>query len=412
MFEQRLRVYQQEQERGQHRGAFHNRFAATGTVYRNRTCESVFENDKINGAKQARKRHADEIQRLEQEQNALMQRISQEEWHGSVDFVGSLLAEKQTKRELETVCKKIRKLQLQDPEKTWHARMQPLKPEQVGSLAIISYASGQTEEIFNVDPDRCSCGRVYRFECVTHMDICNVCKKCKKVLLAAEDLQTDLLQRGETTKTAKTQKKQPAATLHAPSPLIPTTTNNSTVTHAAPVPSSTKNKNASGLLAYKKYLQQFAEDAMEIPQAVWKVLYESLASVHLLSGIRCKPTSVEDILKRHGFHTFIPHSMRITKMFVGDPIPVLRLDLLARLVQRWDELNQAAMRLAQKQGAKCTLPGKEMLTHVFLVMENENGLASAFAIHKTNNVSQIHTPKFWMVVEECAKESKLSWTYL
>jgi hypothetical protein len=419
MFEARLRAYQHEQSLGPRpdQSQTRNRFTATSAIYRNRIYGSVFASNKTEGASLAKKRHEETIHQLIDKRQKISNDIASQQWHHTTDFVGTLLAEKELERERLELEAVISKKQVQDPEKLWYDRVQSLHPEQVGSLAVLSYASGNTEEIFNVDPDRCTCGRILHFTCVTHMDICLTCRKCKKVLLAAEDLQTDLMHKmpsnpSTTTVAAitdKTNVDQMMLQDSSSSSLVPTS--DKMIVAKTPVPTPKAMKPPSHA-AYKRYLMQFSDKACEIPKDAWSLLYESLASIHLLSNLRCKPVPVERIFKTNRFQSLMSHSTRISKLFNTEPIPVLTTPMITRLVQRYDELYQTAtVMFERKQYSKATLPGKEILTHIFLRMENRADLASAFTTHKTNNVSQDQNTAFWNLLLECSKTSSLKWTY-
>ena len=153
---------------------------------------------------------------------------------------------------------------------------------------------------------------------------------------------------------------------------------------------------------YKRYVMQFAHDAPEVPENVWSVLSASLATIHLLSPLRCKPVTVEKILKDNNLTSWIPHSTRISIMYCGTPLPVFSSDLIVSLIQRYEELHKAAVQL---HGHTKSLPSKETLTYCFLSMENKYALASAFTTRKTSPTSQIHTTKFWDLIAICKRNA-------
>lgn len=437
MFEARLRAFQQHNNNNRNHHDT-NRFAATTAIYRNRA-NDVLQRNKMDGVALAVKQHEQEIEHLSRNKSNLEHQLQNKNWLASVDFASDILMEKELRHQLERVTNELQIKQAQNPEQLWHARVQPLKPEHVGSLAVLSYASGNREEIFNIDPDRCSCGRIVHFECITHMDICLTCKICKKVLLAVEDLQIDLMHKMPVNKRETAAQRQQQQQQHAANTSAGVISSSSrqgskqkddkdddddgkdepnkrmkveTETSSLSTTTARKTPKPANHVSFKRYLMQFSETAIEIPQTAWKTLYESLASIHLLSSMRCKPVPIEKILKDNHLQAFIPHSTRMAKMFNGEPVPVLSMDLIERLVQRYDELYQAAVVLFQKQAyTKISLPGKEMLAHVFLVMEQRSDLASAFTTHKTNNVSQLEKQKFWDLLHECSKTSSLSWRY-
>ena len=232
------------------------------------------------------------------------------------------------------------------------------------------------------------------------MDICLVCKKCQKILIANEDIPNN------------TNK-----------PVLPPTNLQQHLTVSLPEPTpellaarteqqqqdAVKASKPPSHAGYNRYLHQFSENACEIPEHLHSLVYERLASCHLLSNLRCKPVPVENILKKHRLQKYMSHATRISRMFNATPLPVFTQDLIDRLVQRFDELH-ANMSFLQESGSsvgKLSLPGKEALTHIFLRMENEHTLSRAFATHK--NVSTAQKQKFWALLDQCSKRSTLSW---
>jgi len=402
MYESRLRAEWLRNQKGNH--ITNNRFASTASIYKNRAYQFVLQHTKEDGAKLAKKRHLDQIEFCKKRRTQLERQIDRGVWENSYDFMDDLLVENEAKAQLQNVICHLDKLSNQCPEELWNQRISPLKPEFVASLAVLNYASRKTDEIFSIDAERCDCGRLYRFRCITHENVCTACKECHPVLVAAEDIQTDVLQQGKTTPSlcattsaslVKTLKKQVVF--------------KDTASSLTPAPTTTTKVTNSGKLGnfntYRKYLMQFAPDACFIPPNVWKLLYESLASIHLLSSLRCKPVPVAKILKDNNLQMYISHSVRLAKLFNGDPVPVLEYDLIARLLQRWKEIHDVAILAPDIKG----LPGVEMLTHVFLLSENRADLASAFTTHKTNNVSATQSQKFSQLIEKCSRTSKLQW---
>ena len=428
MYESRLRAAWLQNQKGQ--SSTDNRFAATSSIYRNRAHSLILQNNKENGAVLAKRKHAAMVDQMQAKRVKLETQLRTNQLETAYDFIDDLLAERETESNLQDVKQKLAKLQSQCPEKLWHERVQTLKAEYVASLAVLNYASGNTDELFAIDADRCDCGRVFRFECITHMNICTACKVCRRVLVAAEDVQTDVLQ---------LKNKQNATSVFlqrlttfmpngetevaaAPTSLVPQTNipvaattklikANIELTMPFPIASAIASKSQAAsklgnIGPYKKYIMQFAPDACEIPKHVWKLLYESFASIHLLSSLRCKPVPVTKILKDNNLQMYMSHSVRITKLFNGDPVPVLSHELIEKLLQRWKEIRDVAALSLDIKGLPA---GVEMLTHVFLLAEDRVDLASAFTTHKTNNVSATQTQKFCQLIEKCARTSKLSW---
>lgn len=444
MFESRLRAAWHQNQKDKHSTVVNSRFAATPTLYRNRAHTFVLQRNKENGALLAQKKHTEAL-------NALY--VKKRNYESSSSYSSSSASSvsvwtspciddifhiKRARYNQESVQKEITQLEKIIPEKQWYERIQHLKPEFVASLAVLNHASGASEELFTIDSDRCDCGRIFRFNCVTHMNTCDVCQEPRPVLIAAEDVQTENIATvaSPTIVAAGSAIGSPIATTNTPKNTDTTTT---TTTSMALVPLSRKRsahnnnmanspKTASAnalqkeLAAYEKYLLQFAPDACELPSELWTKLYESLASMHLFNSLRCKPVPVAKILKDNQLQMYCSHSVRITKLFNGDPVPILSHELILRLVNRLRDVRKIALLLQQRQENNQTtitsisstainLPGHEVLTHFFLLAEQQPKLASAFSTHKTLNVSQNQTQKFQSLLEMCAKTSELNWQF-
>ena len=421
MYESRLRAAWLQNQKGQN--GTDNRFAATSSIYRNRAHTLILQNNKENGAALAKRKHTLSIIEMQTKRTKLETQLRTNQSETAYDFIDDLLSERETEANLNNVNKALMKLQSRCPEELWHERVRHLKAEFVASLAVLNYASGNTDELFAIDADRCDCGRVYHFECITHMNICTACKVCRRVLVVAEDVQTDMLQLKNkqnatavflqrlTTPTQPLIEFSTAKTTTTPSPPLklakPSIELGMPFPIAAAIASKSQAASKLGIIGpYRKYIMQFAPDACEIPKHVWKLLYESFASIHLLSSLRCKPVPVTKILKDNNLQMYMSQSVRITKLFNGDPVPVLSHALIGKLLCRWKEIRDVA---ALSPNIKGLPAGVEMLTHVFLLTEGRVDLASAFTTHKTNNVSATQTQKLRQLIEKCARTSNLSW---
>ncbi len=427
MYESRLRAAWLQNQKGQ--SGTDNRFAATSSIYRNRAHSLILQNNKDNGAVVAKRKHNEYVQNLQSKRMKLETQLKSKHFETEFDFIDDLLAEREAVSNLKAIDSQLKKLSAQCPEQLWHERVQTLKAEYVASLAVLNYASGNLEELFAIDADRCNCGRIFHFETITHENVCTACNVCCRVLIAAEDIQTDvlLLKNKQNPTSAFLQRLQRISDPNPPQspanpdllllqtqqpdvilrPAIPLIESSFPLPLATAIASKTHIANKLGnITTYRKYVMQFAPDACPIPKHVWKLLYESFASIHLLSSLRCKPVPVTKILKDNNLQMYISHSARITKLFNGEPVPVLSHQLIENLLRRWKELRDVAALSTDIKGLPA---GIEMLTHVFLLAEGRPDLASAFTTHKTNNVSATQTQKFCQLIEKCARTSKLSW---
>jgi predicted Zn-ribbon and HTH transcriptional regulator len=242
----------------------------------------------------------------------------------------------------------------QGHEKKWYFMTNQLyqkSDNHVGRLVLSNRIMGRPTENFYMDPDTCStCMIFFVFNQVTNIHVCPKCGLTKDVLFISEDKSQDVLvTKDPNTGTSDTIK--PVSDYHY----------------------------IRGPL-YRRYLSQFAADAPVVPISVMRVLYKYLSNVHLQNSIRCRPTPVANILRTHGFPKWANCSVRITKLFNGEPVPCIPIELLNRLVNRFDLIFQEASTRKKK------LPSFEFITNILLRVEGRDDLAQSFGLHKTRNV--------------------------
>jgi len=113
-----------------------------------------------------------------------------------------------------------------------------------------------------------------------------------------------------------------------------------------------------------------------------------------------------NILRTHGFPKWANFSIRITKLFNGEPIPVISTPMLDRLVLRFELIFQEATKQRQK------LPSFEFITNILLRVEGRPDLANSFALHKTRTVLRRITTdlsKLILAIQKDPRSSELSW---
>ena len=71
----------------------------------------------------------------------------------------------------------------------WDAQVKHLEPNHVATLAVLNYASGNIDESFPIDPERCRCGRIFHFNATLCMNFCTV-HKIYYPVLSADDKST------------------------------------------------------------------------------------------------------------------------------------------------------------------------------------------------------------------------------
>jgi predicted Zn-ribbon and HTH transcriptional regulator len=223
---------------------------------------------------------------------------------------------------------------------------------QVGRLVVSNRIIGRPTEQYFIDPDRCSkCKTQYVFNNITNINVCPSCGYTRDVLFISEDNSQDtLVTKDPGTGSVNAAEKTTTDYHYVRSPL------------------------------YRRYLSQFSTDAPPIPTEIMRVLYKYLSNIHLQNSIRCRPTPVANILRTHGFSKWANMSIRITKVFNGEPVPSIPTDLIERLVHRFDLIFHAASARKQK------LPSFDFITNILLRIEGRVDLAQSFALQKTRTV--------------------------
>jgi predicted Zn-ribbon and HTH transcriptional regulator len=249
------------------------------------------------------------------------------------------------------------------------------KDHHIGRLVISNRIMGRPTESFFTDPDKCgSCGVFYTFDNVTNVHTCTKCGITIDVLFISEDNSQDALITKDPNTGSSVVLKPQSDYHYIRSPL------------------------------YRRYLSQFGDDVPVIPTDVMRVLYRYLSNIHLQNSIRCRPTPVGNILRTHGFTKWANLAIRITKLFNGDPIPVIPSDILDRLVDRFDII----FRESSKQKKK--LPSFEFITNILLRIEGRPDLAGSFALHKTRVVLRRIANDLYTLIENTKDDSSdLKW---
>jgi hypothetical protein len=260
----------------------------------------------------------------------------------------------QTKNKIQKLQKLVTLFESGQHQVNWQLRTHRLykrKDQHVARLVLSNSIMGRPTESFFSDPDRCPyCHVFYVFDSITNVHTCPNCGYTVDTLFISEDNSQDVLVTKDPNTGSSTVPKQPSDYHYIRSPL------------------------------YKRYLSQFGEDVSVIPTEIMRTLYRYLSNIHLQNSIRCRPTPVGNILRTHGFAKWSSLSIRITKIFNGEPVPVIPKDTIDRLVERFDTI----FREASKQKKK--LPSFEFITNILLRIEGRGDLAASFALHKTRSV--------------------------
>ncbi len=265
-----------------------------------------------------------------------------------------------------------------------------------------------------IDPDRCfECGQPYRAKIATSTNTCLKCRIVQKVIYPAEDNQSDLLsQRNQKTPWFS---ETNLATAESGPPKKKQCRRNgpSSCNSSSSIPNVHSNviTPSDRRLAYRRYISQFAEDAEDIPEWVFNILYEDFNNIHMLNSLKCRPTSVHNTLKLYSADNenllqYVSQSIRIARIFNAEPIPCFPLPLIEKMVQRFEDVSLCAGSI-ENFGK---LPSFEMLTHMFLRAENRDDLAIIFFLNKASVLKTAST-KLHQLILACAAsdKTKASW---
>lgn len=257
----------------------------------------------------------------------------------------------------------------QDVGTTWARRATILKDTRcttsgssMGRLILSSTLLARPGEIFFSNEICCSdCNHPFRFDSKTHVRACVVCGVARKVLFLAEDRSQDSL-------VAKTPLSVPD-------------------TPEAPVVQQHPKGRSMYLRSplFRKFLSQFSEEAPVIPPEVMRTLYQYLSNIHLQTSVRCRPTPISSILRGNGHANWAHTSVLISKLFNGEPVPVIAPALIEKIVHRFDIIFHVANRGSQQKSKK-KIPPFEFLAHVFLYLEGRRDLSIGFSVHKSRAV--------------------------
>lgn len=257
------------------------------------------------------------------------------------------------------------------PDRGWIKRSRLMNRSATATLVIINELSYAPAECFQINTDHCEqCGRVKHFENATSLALCQHCGLASRVLHVKADTSNDLL----VFKNSRTKR-------------------------------CSTNKQYERVPLYRRYLSQFSVDAEAIPDEVMARLYLELSTIHLLTSTRCKSTPVANILRNiPGFARFSSQSIKISKLFNGEPVPVLSHEVMQRMLFRFSVLASVSNMVSGK------LPSFELISHLSLRLDNHNLLSESFLIHKTANVLRASEQKLKILFAACKeKEPGLSW---
>ena len=251
-----------------------------------------------------------------------------------------------------------------------------------------------TSEIYTVDADRCvQCNSVYAFDVTTNYNVCSdYCKLVNPVLFVTEDRAVDVLILRATSSGPDDNKTES----------VPT---------AAVALKQRRKSGPDRSVGYRKFLDQFSENAPTIPTEIMSCIYKYLATIHILSSIRCRSYT-------HREYPPIPwlrflgqlRALKYADNSTANPIPTLSSQLIDNLVARYVLFSQLSD--GNEQIDKKKTFGFELITSLLLRYEDQDDVARQFALHKTRDVLRVASSRFRAIVLEIQKrhpDSKINW---
>lgn len=320
------------------------------------------------------------------------------------------------KQAIEKVSNKQHQLEVYGS-KNWMDRVNQLPSGSIASLVILQTITGHhnNKERFPIDPTKCSrCGKMFKFEIENYTNICPFCKLIQRVLIGAEDIPSDNLsiRSQKTIQQLESELCQPVSNVKKPEKrkYVKKTKqksdenekdnneedNNEEDDNDEKI-NDEKVNSVDRAVTYRKYLMQFYKDAPELPKSVLTLLYQEFNSIHYLNSLRCKPTSVQSILKAHGMSEYIIQATRCWRKFNRQPIPLMSIELIDALVIRFQDVSLAISTI-ENFGK---LPSFEILTYLFLRGEKRDDLAKKFLIAKVAVILKSSKSKLCTIVDAC-----------
>lgn len=309
-------------------------------------------------------------------------------------WIGDLCTIGAKKRKLE----RLERLEIDLNQNTqyFNERVSQLKPDHIASLIIFADVTSNCKETFQSESDRCNkCGTLYKLNINNHSNKCEICKLFVRCSSVTEDIQSDYL--------SFNNQKNPILKKNQPEEIEKRSSNTVIV-----VKRRDKTNSSDRKVAYKKFLLQFAINAIETPEEIKNLLYENFMFIHVFSSSKCRPSPVANILKLNNQLQYVSFSVRIARELNNEPIPSLKLELIDKLVIRFEEINIAASNVQNFD----KLPSFEILTHTFLRAEKLDDLANYFYTHKAANALRSADVKMRELIDECCKipNVKSDWT--
>lgn len=164
---------------------------------------------------------------------------------------------------------------------------------------------------------------------------------------------------------------------------------------------------------YRRYLEcNFSETTDEIPQDVLGHVHMELTKVHMMVKAKVRPTPVVTILRKCGMQKWCNHSVRISKILNGEPIPRMSQGLIDVLVWRFAMVSNVFNQIKEDQSSRKKILSFEFLTHKFLLLENEVEMSKTFSSHKTRSVLNDEENRLRQTFERIVEmDASMNWKF-
>ena len=252
----------------------------------------------------------------------------------------------------------------------------------VGTLVTVNNLLDVCSEFYNVDSELCrQCGGIMTFDHVTFIQTCKLCQLSHLSIFAIEDKSQDLIVSKTGQATEQGAQEQRTTALEA-------------VAAKRVPPSHKKDPVHHRTAAFRRYLSQFAVTRPEIPEDVMLMLYHELSYMHLMSSTKSRPATVADTLHVNGYSHLVPHAVRISRMYNGEPIPVLELDQMDRMVRMFTVLLRSF-----GDEKKRNLFVFEVLAALIFRAENRSDMVDVVLEHKSKVLSKLGDSKLVALIK-------------
>jgi hypothetical protein len=248
----------------------------------------------------------------------------------------------------------------------------------VEALVFSNRLLNRPPELFPVEVDKCSCGKLFVFDETESTNICKTCNVVESVLFHIDDNSADTL------------------ILRLPVSGTAAITQPESLIKAGLLPIATKRIGRSSSFIrstnYRKFLVQFTTCVSDEVISYIHSLHNR--TVHSHADSLCRSTRfasfLRESIKFSGKHN---EATTITICFLNGQSKLLSFDLVDRLVKRFEKYRTVISDIMpDKEAKKCA--AFEFLTNRFLILEGEVQLSRSFELPKTRTVLRCVNKRF------------------